>query len=210
MMPKPAKVIIADDHAIVREGLIANVAKQPHLHIVGTATNFQEVTQLVRSVPADVLILDVLGMGGSPLTVVERFTRELPDLAIIVFSSSVDLVPELLQAGARGYVVKEELSEQLIGAIETVHAGQIFVSPIAQNYLARYTAQSARHRLTPQEGSVLKLLAQGLGTSEIADQLGIDPRTVHNYIQKLRNKTGCDERTQLVTWYQRIYGESVT
>jgi DNA-binding NarL/FixJ family response regulator len=87
-----------------------------------TAANFQELTTVLQTVPAEVLILDLGGMGGSPLTVVERLRREHPHLAILVFSSSVDLVPELLRAGAKGYVVKEELSDQLITAIQALRS----------------------------------------------------------------------------------------
>jgi len=124
----------------------------------------------------------------------------------VVFSTSVDLAPELVQAGATGYVVKEELAAQLVTAIETAHAGQRFVSPIVQEYLHRCEVDRGQPWFTPKELSVLKLLAQGLGTTAIADQLGIDPRTVHNYVLKLRDKTGCDQRTQLAAWYQRVYG----
>ncbi len=205
MISRPVHVIIADDHPIVRDGLMATLASTPYLRVVAAAANFQELTTALPTVQADILILDLGGMGSSPLTVIERLTREHPHLAIIVFSSSVDLVPETLRAGAKGYVVKEELSDQLLTAIYAVRAGQTFLSPLAQEYLLRCSVQSSQHRLTPQELSVLKLLAQGLSTTAIADQLGIDPRSVQNYILRLRNKTGCEERIELAAWYQRVY-----
>ncbi len=210
MTPRRIRIIVADDHPIVRDGLIAILTGHHGIQVVATAASFQELTVVVHTVPAEVLILDIGGMGGSPLTLVERLTREQPMLSIIVFSSSVDLVPEMLQAGVKGYVVKEELADQLLTAIQAVYTHQTFLSPTAQEYLQRCSLQSAQHRMTPQELTVLKLLAQGLSTTGIADQLGIDPRTVHNYVLRLRHKTGCDERTQLAAWYQRVYGGTAT
>jgi len=187
---QPITIIIADDHPIMREGLMTVLASDSRMQVVATASSFDELRSLVSTVHADILILDILGMGGSPLTVVERLAREQPRLAIVIYSSSVDLVPELLHAGAKGYVVKEEISVQLITAIQSVHAGQTFLSPIAQDYLLRYADYSAQYRLTPREVSVLKLLSHGLSTMAIGETLGIDPRTVQNYILGLVQKLG--------------------
>jgi DNA-binding NarL/FixJ family response regulator len=116
------------------------------------------------------------------------------------------MVPEMMDAGAKGYVVKDELTDQLVAAIYAVYAGQVYLSPIAQDYMDRCSIQSVQHHLTPREQNVLKLLAQGVSTQGIADALSIDPRTVHNYIYTLRRKTGCEERTEMSNWYRRMYG----
>ena len=207
MMPsQPIRVMIADDHPIVREGLQTSLAKSPHVQVVGIATSFVEVVDLLASVQVHVLVLDLGGMAGAPLTLVTRVRREHPEIAIVVFSSSVDLAPELLQAGVCGYVVKEELSAQLIDAIHAARAGQRFLSPVVEEYVIQSTNGRREHQLAPKELHVLKLLAQGLGTVAIAEQLGIDPRSVQNYITTLRRKIGCAERIQLVDWYNRMYG----
>lgn len=207
MMPfQPIRIMIADDHPIVREGLQTSLGASPHVQIVGVATSFVEVVNLLATVQAQVLILDLGGMAGAPLTLVTRVRREFPGVAIVVFSSSVDLAPELLQAGVRGYVVKEELSAQLIDAIHAARAGQRFLSPVVEEYVMAATNGRREHQLAPKELQVLKLLAQGLGTIVIAEQLGIDPRSVQNYITTLRRKIGCGERIQLVDWYNRMYG----
>lgn len=202
---QPIRVIIADDHPIVREGLQTTLGASPHIHIAGVATSFAEVVDLLEIVPAHVLVLDLGGMAGAPLTLITRVRREYPHIAIVVFSSSVDLAPELLQAGVCGYVVKEELSAQLLAAIQAVRAGQRFLSPIVEEYVTQAMDGRRQHHLAPKELNVLKLLAQGLGTIAIAEQLGIDPRSVQNYITTLRRKIGCEERIQLVDWYKRMY-----
>ena len=207
MMPfQSIRVLIADDHPIVREGIQTSLGTNQHVQVVGVATSFAEVVDLLATVQAQVLILDLGGMAGAPLTLVTRVRREHPGVAIVVFSSSVDLAPELLQAGVCGYVVKEELSAQLLDAIRAARAGQRFLSPVVEEYVMAATNGRREHQLAPKELQVLKLLAQGLGTIAIAEQLGIDPRSVQNYITTLRRKIGCAERIQLVDWYNRMYG----
>jgi DNA-binding NarL/FixJ family response regulator len=203
---QPIRVIIADDHPIVREGLQFILGMNRQIHIAGVAANFADVRHLLGSTPTDVLVLDLSRMGGAPLTLVTRIQREYPRVAIIAFSSSVDLAPELLQTGVCGYVVKEESVVQLLTAIYAARAGQRFLSPVVEEYVTQTTMRRLQHRLAPKELNVLKLLAQGLGTTAIAEQLGIHPRSVQNYITSLRRKIGCAERTQLADWYKRMYG----
>lgn len=203
MEKQTIRVIVADDHPIVLEGLQALLAQAPQIQTVGTARSFDQVTTLVGQVEADVLILDLGGMGGSYFALINRLRREHPELAILVFSTNLDLAPELLDAGAKGYVTKEELVAELIDAISTVARGETFLSPIVREFL-EYTQLDTP--LTPKERIALKLLAQGNTTLEIAEQMGIDPRSVQNHITTLRRKTGCVQRTQLVDWYRRSQG----
>ncbi len=207
MAIQPIRVVIADDHPIVRDGVVANLTTGSHVTLVGMATTFAALLNLLPSVAADVVVLDLGGMGGSALTMVMRLRRDYPQLAIVVFSSSVDLAPELLQEGVLGYVVKEELSGQLLDAVYAVHIGERFLSPTVEEYVARAATIRTSTRLAPQELNVLKLLAQGLGTVTISEQLGIDPRSAQNYITALRRKANCASRTQLVDWYKRMFGD---
>jgi DNA-binding NarL/FixJ family response regulator len=204
MMPQPILVLIADEHPVVREGLQAILERDIQISIVGVANNFTEMQYLLAIMPPHVVILDVDGMGGIPLPHVARIQRENPTVAIIVFSSSVDLAPELLMAGVSAYVLKQEPSAQLLTAVHAARAGQRFLSPSVDEYVSR-TGRCPQQHLTSKELSVLKLLAQGAGTVVIAKKLGIDPRSVQNYITTLRRKIGCEERTQLANWYRRIY-----
>jgi len=206
MASESIRVVIADDHPIVLDGLTVILAAAPWIQLVGVARSFSEMISLLDTVPTDMLVLDLGGMGGSPLILVNRMQRVYPDIRIIVFSSSVDLAPELVQAGVRGYITKEDLSEQLVVAIRAVRSGQRYFSQVVQDYLLQATTLHKQHHISPKELSVLKLLTQGLGTIAIAEQLGIDPRSVQNHITTLRRKIGCAERTQLVDWYRRMYG----
>jgi DNA-binding NarL/FixJ family response regulator len=206
MPSESIRVVIADDHPIVLDGLTMILAAASAIQLVGVARSFNEMISLLDSVSTDLLVLDLGGMGGSPLIFVNRMQRVYPNIRIIVFSSSVDLAPELVQAGVRGYITKEDLSEQLVAAIQAVRSGQSYFSQVVQDYLLQATTLHKQHHISPKELSVLKLLAQGLGTIAIAEQLGIDPRSVQNHITTLRRKLGCAERTQLVDWYRRMYG----
>jgi DNA-binding NarL/FixJ family response regulator len=199
------QVVIADDHPIILDGLSARLVADRALQLVGVAHTFGEVADLLATTLVDVLVLDLGGMGAAPLTVVHRMVRDHPDLAIVVFSSSIDVAPELLQAGVQGYVAKEDLADELLHAISAVARGRPYLSTTVQVYLHRLPPQQPHH-LAPKELTVLKQLAHGLGTVAIAEQLGIDPRSVQNYITALRHKLGCAERTQLVDWYRRTYG----
>jgi len=206
MPSESIRVVIADDHPIVLDGLTMILTAAPSIQLVGVAQSFNEMIGLLDNVTTDMLVLDLGGMGGSPLIFVNRMQRVYPNIRIIVFSSSVDLAPELVQAGVRGYITKEDLSEQLVAAIQAVRSGQRYFSQVVQDYLLQATTLHKQHHISPKELSVLKLLAQGLGTIAIAEQLGIDPRSVQNHITTLRRKIGCAERTQLVDWYHRMYG----
>lgn len=199
------RVVVADDHPIVQRGLKDVITAHPHLEVTATAGNFRELIERLPEAAPDVLVLDLNGMGSAPLPLMERLRREYPELAVVVFSSLVDCVPEMLKAGACGYVVKEEREHHLITAIEVVHRGKQFLSPIAEEYVARSKEPGGPRELSAQQVTAVKYLAQGLSTEAIADQMGIDPRTVLNYITLARRKTGCGSRLELVEWYRRTY-----
>ena len=199
------RVVVADDHPIVQRGLNDVLTAHPHLQVIATVSNFRELMESLPNALLDVLVLDLNGMGSAPLPLMERLRREYPELAVVVFSSLVDCVPEMLKAGARGYVVKEEREHYLITAIEVVHRRKQFLSPIAEEYVARSEESGGPRELSAQQATAVKYLARGLNTEAIADQMGIDPRTVLNYITLAKRKTGCGSRLELVEWYRRMY-----
>jgi DNA-binding NarL/FixJ family response regulator len=205
MEETPIRVMIADDHPVILEGLRALLAQSSQITVVGTARSFDEVRELLTTVETDVLVLDLGGMGGSALALLNRLRREKSTLGVIIFSSNIDLVGEMLRAGARGYVTKEELITELLNAITAVVQGETFLSPNVQAFLEHTDPKTP---LSAKELIALKLLAQGYSTVEIAEQMGIDPRSVQNHITILRRKTGCMQRVQLVDWYRRMYSTS--
>lgn len=204
MYRNPIRVLIADDHPVVLNGLQSQLERVPHIQIVGSARSFSEVHKLLAQTVADVLILDVLGMGVSPIATVGALHRSFPALKIIIFSSTVSPAPELLKAGASGYLTKEEMFDDLIHAITEVHAGRTFQSQNVRDYVE----QTRRRRgFTDQEFLVLRLNARGLPTLDIVAYMGLSRGTVDNYFSRLYEKTGCKDKVQLVTWFRQQYGE---
>jgi DNA-binding NarL/FixJ family response regulator len=206
MTDNPIAVIIADDHPVISAGLMQVFAQSPHCRVVGVAPSFRALFTLLETQRADVIVLDLAGMGGQPITVVKQVRERYPQTQIVVFSSLCDLAPELLSSGVLGYVTKENMADTLVMAVQAAHAGQRFIAPVVQQYLDRSIATGYRVRLSPKELHALKLVAQGLKTVEIAAEMGIDPRCAQNHITDVRQKTGCTQRTQLAQWYRTHIG----
>lgn len=206
---QPIRVVLADDHPIVRAGIEHTLQTAPRLNVVGTAATFEDLLRLLNQQNADVVVLDISGMGETPLAMVAQLTHRFPEVAIVTFSSTVDLAPELMQAGVRGSVVKQEVSEHLVEAIQAAYAQQAYISPVTQNYLDRVANIRASFRFTPQEFTILKLLSQGLSTEEIGQVLVIGEGSVYNYLSTIRDKTGIRQRTQLVNFYRRLTGDGL-
>lgn len=205
MLHQIIRIIIADDHPIIVEGIQSRLVQDSRMHVVGVARSFLALTELLKTTVADVVILDLTGLQTGPITMVEYLRRVHPTLALVVFSSVLHLAPELIHRGVLGYVVKEELACHLLAAVDAAWRGVPFLSPTVADYLVHAKAMSRQSDLSAREIQVLKFLAQGLGTEAIARQLGIDPRSVQNYITILRRKTGCDQRTQLAEWYRQLF-----
>jgi two-component system NarL family response regulator len=201
------RVIIADDHPIILESLTSILNRNLRIEVVAAASSFHELSVLLSSHSIDIVILDLTGMGGAYVLLMERLKIKYPMLAVIVFSSKTDMVPEMLKAGARGYVTKQELSQFILRAIEQVADGGRFVSPVAQAYLDRAKQYGASFQLRTREVSVLKLLSDGLDTKMIADEMGIQKGVVDNYVAALKKKTLCTTRMELVEWYRHVYLE---
>jgi DNA-binding NarL/FixJ family response regulator len=202
------RVLIADDHPIVRDGIRAALATHDEITIVASASSFDEVADGMATTPVDVVVLDLNEMQGSPFTMVQRLQRDYPNTQIVIFSSTVELAPELLRAGVHGYVIKEELSSHLVIAVEQVSKGKHYLSPLVQEYVERSQNQRRQYGLAPKELNTVMLIAQGFKTEEIAAQMGIDPRTVQNYVSSAMRKTGCSNRVQLADWYRRTYDDT--
>jgi DNA-binding NarL/FixJ family response regulator len=201
------RVIVADDHPAMRRGLTVIIEAEPQMHVVADAGCFQALSHLLAVHEVHVLILDLIGMGATPDVYIRKIKQTYPHLGIVIFSGEVDFVSEMLEAGAVAYVAKSELeNDYLLLAIRAAKAGQHFLSPRVQEYIDCCAIGFEKYRLVPQEVRILKLLAQGMDTRPVANYLGISYKTVHNYVSKIRDKTGCRTRTQMVSWYQTIYG----
>jgi len=204
---RPIRVIVADDHPIVVSGILAQLAEYEHIRVLGVAKSFEQALKLLHEHQhVDVLVLDLNGMGEPPISMVQQLHLHYPLLGILVFSSLVDLAPELLKAGVRGYMVKEDLTRYLVDSIIDVAQGWQSLTPMVREYLSQSQNLRKEKGLSPRELTILKLMAHGKGTLEIAAEMAIDPRTVQNHLSTIRTKINCFERTQLVEWYRTRYG----
>lgn len=203
------RVIVTDDHPIVLDGMQKCLAAAPDIELAGMAHDFASLLRLLTTIAADVVVLDLLGMGAGPITMVDRLRRDYPRLAIVVFSSVEDLAVELMRAGVQGYVLKEDMPQRLIAAVRAAHRGEVIVSPAIAERLEWAAHMQKGLQLSLREHQVLRLLSQGLHTTAIADKLGIEPRTTQNHITRLRAKTGCFSRSELVEWYQQVAPQAI-
>jgi DNA-binding NarL/FixJ family response regulator len=168
---EPIRVIIADLFPVMRTGLIATIEAEADMQVVATAVDRQELMSQLQAIPAHVLVTDLIAMDNSPVSLMRTIKRTYPRLGVVVFSATVDLVPEMLAAGGHAYVSHTEPDEQLHLAIRAAKAKQRCLSPQAQAYVNRCAVPTDKHRFVPRELQILKYMAQGMGTREIANYL---------------------------------------
>ena len=200
------RVVIADDHAMLRRGVRGALDSESMVDVVGEVRSFRDLMNLLETVAADVVLLDLGGMGTPAVTAVTSLARMYPQIAIIIFSSTLSGARELLRQGARGYVAKEDAEDEVLTAIHIVIRGQPFLSPAVVDYLERSGGGRKSYGITPREWDAFRLNAEGYSTEEIADQLKISYHAVGNLISNLYSKTGCTTRTQLAQCYRRMVG----
>ena len=190
------RILIADDHAIVREGLKQIVAQTTDIIVSGEASNAAEALEMARKLPIDLLLLDISMPGRSGLDVLVELKRDVPQLPILILS----LHPEdqyalrMIKAGASGYVTKESASEQLIFAIRKVAAGGRYMSmPLAEKLVFGMAADTgvARHELlSNREFQVFRMIAAGKTVGEIADELSLSAKTISTNRARIIEKMG--------------------
>ena len=210
-VPSPIRVVIADDHAVVREGLRSLVEAQPGLNVVGEAADGQEAWQCACDLSPDVLVLDLSmpGVGGAEAA--ERIARECPNVRVLALTMHEErgYVSRLLRAGASGYLLKRTASSELVRAIRTVAAGGTYVDPsLAGALLAEPAHRSSRTagsegasrlgELTARETEVLRLVARGHSNKEIAVALEISVKTVETHKANAMSKLGLRTRAAVV------------
>ena len=204
-LAKRIRVLIADDHAVLRAGLKLLINAESDMEVVGEAADGPETVRQARDLDADVVLLD-LTMPGAPGTVIiERLIRLNPTRRILVLTGHDDpsYLRSALQAGASGYIVKGAEAGELLTAIRAVHHGHTFVHltrpgerPIARRG-SRPTAAGQPRPLSRREAEVLRLLAQGHTNQEAADQLAVSVKTIETHRKRLSDKLGLKSRAQL-------------
>jgi len=209
--PRKIRVLLADDHAVLRAGLKALLNAEPDIEVVGEAADGQAAVDAAGRTRPDVIVMDIQmpRMGGLEATRVLK-ASDIPSKVLILtmHAESQYLLP-LLEAGGSGYVLKSGADTELIEAIRTVHRGEVFLYPAATKLLVDgYLDRSGRDGdpfdgLTEREREVLKLVAEGYSGTEIAERLIISPKTVDTYRERIMQKLGMRHRYELVRYALR-------
>jgi len=205
------RLLIADDHPIVREGLRRIVQDAPGLEVVGEVANGEELFALLPRVPADIVLLDVTMPGPGFLDVLQRLRSEYPTVAVLALSVHPEdqYAVRALRAGASGYLTKDHSPEELTEAIRRVHRGHRYVSTqLAERLAADLTAgaRDVRHEvLSDREYDVLCLLGSGRTVKEIAGSLQLSPKTVSTYRMRVLEKMHASNNADLVR-YAALHG----
>lgn len=208
-MPK-TKVLIADDHVIVREGVRMILAKERDIEVVGEAGDGEEALQLVESARPDVVIMDISMPGMSGIEATQKVRERHPKVSVLALTMHEDesYVFQLLRAGAAGYVLKRAAAQDLVQAVRAAARGEAFLYPsvarkVVEDYLKRVEAGEDRERydgLTEREKEILTLIAQGLSNQQIAEKLYISIKTVQTHRAHILEKLGLHDRTELVRY----------
>jgi DNA-binding NarL/FixJ family response regulator len=189
------RILLADDHTLVRAGIRALVESFAGCEVVGEAASAQEVLVMAREQIPDVVLMDITMKDSSGLEAAGTLKQELPQIRVIILSmhATEDFVSQALQAGAAGYLLKDAATNELEIALQAVTRGETYLSPrisrpVVERYLRAGTANQPLDALTPRQREILKLIAEGQSTKEIAYVLGVSVKTVETHRAQLMER----------------------
>jgi two-component system, NarL family, invasion response regulator UvrY len=201
-MTDPIKILLVDDHAIVREGYRRLLESEPGMRIIGEASDAERAYQFARALRPDVVVMDIALPGVSGIEATCRLIKEQPRLRVLIFSMYDDAIyaSRALAAGALGYLSKVSAPEVLVKAIHAVSRGESYLSSDVAANIGRSAAQAAGSEidaLTPRQLEILRLLVQGETIKSIGETLGLSEKTVANQQWAIRAKLGARNSAQL-------------
>ena len=203
MTSRPARLVLIDDHPLVRDGLRARLEAAPHLSVIGEAGNAAEALALAadEANPPDLALMDVGMAGMSGIELAALFHERFPGIRVLMLSmhDNVEYVAQAVRAGASGYVLKDSPATEIIHAIDAVLAGKTFFSAgLAMRMIQARSMQTPLERLTPRERDILDALAEGLSSKQIAQQHGLSVRTVETHRLNLKRKLDIEGQAELI------------
>lgn len=202
MVDAKIRILVADDHPMLREGLVAVLSTQPDFEVVGEASDGSEVVRLAERLGPDVILLDLEMPNLDGVAALEKLRDTGSEAQTVVFTAydTDERILSALRAGARGYLLKGASRKEIFDAIRTVYSGGSLLQPVVTTRLLerieRGDEQERSNSLTPKELEVLALLARGRKNSEIADTLFIGERTVKFHVSSILGKLGAHNRTE--------------
>ncbi len=204
------RVVLADDHRMLREGIRALLERQDDIEVVGEAADGREAVRLVSQLRPDVVVMDVSMPLLNGIEATRQIRRDCPTARVLTLTvhESQDYVAQLLAAGASGYIIKRAGGDELVSAVRAVHRGEAFLHPsiakvVIQDYVQRLQAGqglSAQDVLTDREREVLQLIAEGYTNREIADLLHLSIKTVQNHRSNIMRKLDLHDRGELIKY----------
>ncbi len=200
---KSIRVMLVDDHTMVRKGLATFLKAFDDLELAGEAENGETAIQLCAKLQPDVILMDMVMPGMNGATATRTIRQQFPNIQVIALTSfkEEELVKSALEAGAIGYLLKDVSADELVRAIRAAHAGRATLSPEAAQALVHATSQppAPGYDLTERERAVLALMVEGLNNTQIAGRLVVSPSTIKSHVSNILSKLGVTSRTEAVT-----------
>ena len=204
------KVLVVDDHAIMRDGIRALLGLHDDIEIVGEASEGKEAIEKVRELAPDVVVMDIAMPGMDGLEATRRIRKKSPKVKVLVLTQhdNREYILSAIKAGTTGYVPKRALGSDLVSAIRTVYKGDSFLYPSAaaaliEDYLQQAKREEPYDRLTAREREILKLIAEGHTSREIAEMLFVSLKTVLGHRTKIMEKLDLHNRSELIRYAMR-------
>jgi DNA-binding NarL/FixJ family response regulator len=202
-MTSPIKILLVDDHPLVRDGLRARLEAVPHFEVAAEAGGADAALEQARAQRVDLVLMDINMRGTNGIEATALFKAALPRVAVLILSmhDKLEYVSQAMQAGARGYVLKDAPGKDIVLAIETVMAGGIYYSAALARQLARPLVHDSQ--LTSREHEVLRHIAAGQSNKQIARELDLSVRTVETHRLNIKRKLGIEGQAELISFAVR-------